>query len=94
MQMAVRRGASNVQQSLLGVLMLTLALQARLLPAQSVHAYKDASGQWVFTDRVANGDRATAVELELHLAPSLAGCRAPVTRSRDSAPPGAVPPSG
>jgi len=58
MQMAVRRGASNVQQSLLGVLMLTLALQARLLPAQSVHAYKDASGQWVSTDRGANADRA------------------------------------
>jgi len=57
MQMAVRRLASNVQRSLLSVLMLTLALQTRVLPAQSVHAYKDASGQWVFTDRGADGDR-------------------------------------
>jgi murein DD-endopeptidase MepM/ murein hydrolase activator NlpD len=37
------------------LLMLVLPAGAR---AQSVHAYKDASGQWVFTDRGGNGDRA------------------------------------
>jgi murein DD-endopeptidase MepM/ murein hydrolase activator NlpD len=41
----------------LTVLMLMLALPAGV-PAQSVHAYKDASGQWVFTDRGANGEHA------------------------------------
>jgi murein DD-endopeptidase MepM/ murein hydrolase activator NlpD len=40
------------------VLMLMLALPCEVLQAQSVHAYKDASGQWVFTDRGANGDHA------------------------------------
>jgi murein DD-endopeptidase MepM/ murein hydrolase activator NlpD len=58
MQMAVRQRARSVQRSILAALMLTLLLQARVVPAQSVHAYKDASGQWVFTDRGANGDRA------------------------------------
>ena len=39
-------------------LLLTLALQAGVLPAQSVHAYKDANGQWVFTDRGTNDESA------------------------------------
>ena len=33
-----------------------LAVPSGLLQAQSVHAYKDANGQWVFTDRGASAD--------------------------------------
>ena len=33
-------------------------MRAGVLPAQSVHAYKDANGQWVFTDRGTNEDGA------------------------------------
>jgi hypothetical protein len=46
--MAVRR--------LMGVLL--LALPVGLPQAQSVVAYRDASGQWVFTDRGAGADGA------------------------------------
>jgi murein DD-endopeptidase MepM/ murein hydrolase activator NlpD len=42
----------------LTMLVLMLVLAAGGLRAQSVHAYKDASGQWVFTDRGASGERA------------------------------------
>jgi murein DD-endopeptidase MepM/ murein hydrolase activator NlpD len=42
----------------MAVLVLMFALPAGALQAQSVHAYKDSSGQWVFTDRGANGEHA------------------------------------
>ena len=38
--------------------LLLLALPAAAAQAQSVHAYKDANGQWVFTDRGASADYA------------------------------------
>jgi murein DD-endopeptidase MepM/ murein hydrolase activator NlpD len=37
--------------------LLLLAVPSGLLQAQSVHAYKDANGQWVFTDRGASVER-------------------------------------
>ena len=40
--------------------LLLLALPLTAPWAQSVHAYRDASGQWVFTDRGTSPDRATA----------------------------------
>jgi murein DD-endopeptidase MepM/ murein hydrolase activator NlpD len=38
--------------------LLLLAVPPGLLQAQSVHAYKDANGQWVFTDRGTSVERA------------------------------------
>ncbi|HEY1492878.1 MAG TPA: hypothetical protein VGF35_09640, partial [Steroidobacteraceae bacterium] len=35
---------------------LLLALPAVMAHAQSIHAYRDASGQWVFTDRGASAE--------------------------------------
>ena len=45
-------------QRLILPLLLALAVRAGVLPAQSVHAYKDANGQWVFTDRGTHDDGA------------------------------------
>jgi murein DD-endopeptidase MepM/ murein hydrolase activator NlpD len=47
----------SAQRLILSAL-LALALRAGVLSAQSVHAYKDANGQWVFTDRGSNNDPA------------------------------------
>jgi murein DD-endopeptidase MepM/ murein hydrolase activator NlpD len=48
LQIAIRRGAIAA--------LLPLAFSCGLLQAQSVHAYKDANGQWVFTDRGTSAD--------------------------------------
>jgi murein DD-endopeptidase MepM/ murein hydrolase activator NlpD len=45
--------------------LLLLALPLGGPRAQSVHAYRDASGQWVFTDRGTNPDRAQGEALTL-----------------------------
>jgi len=57
--MAVRR--------LLGVLW--LALPAAMPQAQNVHAYRDPSGQWVFTDRGAGADDAHGNALSVSRSP-------------------------
>src|SRR6516164_79203 len=46
------RRASIARRSILAGLLLALPLQMPC--AQSMHAYRDASGQWVFTDRGAS----------------------------------------
>src|SRR5262245_38086303 len=55
--MTIRRAGIGALRALLTALLL-LALPSGVLRAQSVHAYKDANGQWVFTDRGASTDRA------------------------------------
>jgi murein DD-endopeptidase MepM/ murein hydrolase activator NlpD len=45
--------------------LLLLALPAAMPQAQNVHAYRDASGQWVFTDRGASADGAHGNALNL-----------------------------
>ena len=52
MQIAAHRRASIARRSILAGLLLALPLQMPC--AQSMHAYRDASGQWVFTDRGAS----------------------------------------
>jgi len=52
MQIAAHRRASIARRLLLAGLL--LALPAGMPRAQAMHAYRDASGQWVFTDRGAS----------------------------------------
>ena len=52
MHIAAHRRASIARRLILAGLL--LALPAGLLCAQSIHAYRDASGQWVFSDRGAS----------------------------------------
>jgi murein DD-endopeptidase MepM/ murein hydrolase activator NlpD len=52
MQIATHRRASSAQRLIVACLL--LALPAGLPQAQAMHAYRDASGQWVFTDRGAS----------------------------------------
>ena len=47
----------SARRFILSVL-LAMALPAGMPQAQDVHAYRDASGQWVFTDRAASSDSA------------------------------------
>lgn len=54
MQTAAQRRASIAPRLILAGLL--LALPAATPHAQSIHAYRDASGQWVFTDRGSSGD--------------------------------------
>ena len=57
MQIAAHRRASTARRSIL-LAGLLLALPPGMPCAQSIHAYRDASGQWVFTDRGASKDGA------------------------------------
>jgi murein DD-endopeptidase MepM/ murein hydrolase activator NlpD len=57
-QRPMRRRSMSAERSILTALLLLLALPAGVLRAQSVHAYRDASGQWVFTDRGASTEHA------------------------------------
>ena len=54
MHIAAHLRASLARRSILALLLLTLP--AGIPHAQSIHAYRDASGQWVFTDRGARTD--------------------------------------
>jgi len=54
MQVAAQLRASIAQRVILAGML--LALPAAMPYAQSIHAYRDASGQWVFTDRGASAD--------------------------------------
>ncbi|HEY1874217.1 MAG TPA: M23 family metallopeptidase [Steroidobacteraceae bacterium] len=54
MQTAAHLRASIAQRLILAGLL--LALPAVMAHAQSIHAYRDASGQWVFTDRGASAE--------------------------------------
>ena len=56
MATAAQRRASIARRLILAGLLLTLPAVTPL--AQSIHAYRDASGQWVFTDRGGNSDSA------------------------------------
>jgi murein DD-endopeptidase MepM/ murein hydrolase activator NlpD len=56
MQIAAHRRASIARRLILAGLL--LVPPAATPWAQSVHAYRDASGQWVFTDRGGNADAA------------------------------------
>jgi len=67
MQIAAHRRASIAQRLILAGLL--LVLPAGVPRAQSIHAYRDASGQWVFTDRGASADRAHADTLAVPRAP-------------------------
>jgi murein DD-endopeptidase MepM/ murein hydrolase activator NlpD len=60
--MAVQRRPSRAQGSILAGLLL-LTLPPGMSSAQSVHAYRDASGQWVFTDRGSSPDATRALTL-------------------------------
>jgi murein DD-endopeptidase MepM/ murein hydrolase activator NlpD len=57
LHMTNHRAVIGAKRALLTALLL-LALPAAAAQAQSVHAYKDGNGQWVFTDRGASTDRA------------------------------------
>lgn len=63
MQIAAHLRASIAQRLILAGLL--LALPAGMPRAQSVHAYRDGSGQWVFTDRGASADGAHGDTLAL-----------------------------
>src|SRR5215472_5780198 len=52
MHIAAHLRASLARRLILALLL--LALPAGMPRAQSIHAYRDASGQWVFTDRGAS----------------------------------------
>ncbi len=56
MHLRSRQPPRSLQRSALAALAL-LSLISGVLPAQSVHAYKDANGRWVFTDRGAGNER-------------------------------------
>src|SRR5215469_18609118 len=56
MQIVAHRRASLAQRLILAGLLLALPVVTPL--AQSIHAYRDASGQWVFTDRGGSSDSA------------------------------------
>ena len=68
MQIATHRRASFARRSILAGLLLALPLDMPC--AQSVHAYRDASGQWVFTDRGASPD---AGHGDAHMVPRVPG---------------------
>ena len=63
MQIAAHRRASIAWRSILAGLL--LALPPGMPCAQSIHAYRDASGQWVFTDRGASNDGARVEALSV-----------------------------
>jgi hypothetical protein len=56
MPTAAQRRASIARRLILAGLLLSLPAVTPL--AQSIHAYRDASGQWVFTDGGGNPDSA------------------------------------
>jgi murein DD-endopeptidase MepM/ murein hydrolase activator NlpD len=60
---APRRSVSAARVGVTALLL--LALPAGMPHAQSVHAYRDASGQWVFTDRGTSQDGAQGAALTL-----------------------------
>ncbi len=68
MHTLLRQHARRLRRSARAALAL-LSLVSGALPAQSVHAYKDANGQWVFTDRGTGNERPQGDAFSLPRAP-------------------------